>query len=240
MRPVFSAVLGIAGASFAAVSAIGPVSAAPVNVAPPSDWLLTLDGTPIYPKLQEYTVAFTATSAATTIMFGFRQDRGFISFSNVETIDTTAGSGDLLSNGDFSSGILGSNMVSDWTYSNPDGAPFSGKLNVGCGYQGGNCWFDGAVQAYDFLSQTIDTVAGHDYEISFWLNGGTGATYSATSTNGDETDMFGNGANLVVYATAEITPPPAAPEAPTWLMLAAGFGGAGLLSVWRRRRTAAA
>src|SRR3984893_18948024 len=92
------------------------------------------------------------------------------------------------------------------------GATFGGAVTADCGVGGpGNyCWYDGAVQAYDAISQTIATTPGHQYQISFSVAdySGCGCDFSDVSTNGNTTDTGGNGINVTVYAQAGLPPPP--------------------------------
>jgi uncharacterized repeat protein (TIGR01451 family) len=182
------------------------------NNPPPADPILDLSGTPIpgggNSTYQLYTVNFTATLASTTITFAFREDPAFISFTNASVVDTTTHSGNLLLNGDFSGGL------SPWTYSNVYGAASGGIVESGPNFcytsnnTSNTCWYDGAVQAYDAISQTIDTTVGDQYEITFvvadnsgcTIDGGPPCNFSDLSTNGDSTDTAGNGINVTVYA----------------------------------------
>jgi uncharacterized repeat protein (TIGR01451 family) len=132
---------------------------------------------------QYYTVNFTAAAAnstctngscSTVITFAFRDDPAQISFTNASVTDvTTPGitGPNLLTNGSFGTGDL-----TGWTYVDNFGVSGAGLVGLAGQYyancpsfQGAvfNCWIDGAVQAYDALSQTIATTAGHTYEISF-------------------------------------------------------------------------
>ena len=67
--------------------------------------ILDLNGTPIPHTYQNYTATFTATSTSTNISFAFRQDPAFLFLANVSV--TTGGGPNLLTNGDFSAGIVG-------------------------------------------------------------------------------------------------------------------------------------
>jgi hypothetical protein len=191
-----------------------------MNDPPPAGAILDLGGLetgtapqPITNDQQLYTVDFTATLTSTAITFAFRQDPSFESFSNASVVDLTTTSGNLLLNGNFASGTVGTSNVTDWTYANVYGATFGGVLETGCGVGGSNCWYDGAVQAYDAISQTITTTPGDLYSISFNLNGGGSQTgfYSDLSTNGDVTGTGGNGIDVLAYAQAGL-PPPTVPE----------------------------
>ena len=197
------------------------------NQGPPLNPLLDLSGTAIpgggNGTYQSYTMNFTAGVANTAITFAFRDDPAFISFANVSVVDTTTESGNLLLNGDFSGGTYtdpasGNTLVPNgWTYANIYGATFGGITQSGSTCSPYNfCWYDGAVQAYDAISQTIPTHVGDVYQISFWLaedsgcvtdGGGPSCNFSDVSTNGDTTDTGGNGINVAVYAQAGLPPP---------------------------------
>lgn len=166
------------------------------NNPPPAGAILDLSGTPIpgggNAIYQHYTVNFIATVAntactegcTTAITFAFRDDPAQISFANASVVDLTTGSVNLLHNGDFSGGVYTDNgnpsTPISWTYANVFGAQAGGgvigpgaypSVSAYCYTIGGvavnYCWFDGAVQAYDAISQTINTNVGDTYQISF-------------------------------------------------------------------------
>jgi hypothetical protein len=193
------------------------------NNPPPSGAILDLSGTPIpgggNSTYQQYTVDFTANIANTAITFAFREDPAFISFSNASVVDTSTQSANLLVNGNFSQGVYTDNGNAftpvGWTYANEFGASSGGIVAQNCGvgeggtYGVGPCWYDGAVQAYDAISQTIPTTVGDHYRITFWVadnsgcrtdGGGPSCNFSDVSTNGDTTNTGGNGINVTVYA----------------------------------------
>lgn len=197
------------------------------NQGPPLNPILDLNGTPVpgggNGTYQQYTVNFVAGVANTAITFAFREDPAFISFANVSVVDTTKESGNLLVNGDFSGGVYtdpasGNQFVPNgWTYANIYGALAGGVVESGSDFcytinqvTVNNCWYDGAVQAYDAISQTIATNVGDNYQITFWIadNSGCNCNFSDVSTNGDTTDTGGNGINVAVYAQAGLPPPP--------------------------------
>jgi hypothetical protein len=233
----------LAGATLAFLSMGLAAYANPTNLGPPPGAILDLNGLPITNSQQSYSVDFVSAVEATAITFAFRQDPSFESFSNASVVDVTTGSGNLLVDGDFSLGTPGSNSPPGWTYANMYGATYGGVVENGCGVGGSNCWYDGAVQAYDAISQTIITTVGDTYEISFNLNGGGSqdGIYSRISTNGDVTDTGGNGIDVLAYAQDGLPPPPPMPEPATWVLMMIGVGGVGgaLRSV-RRRAPAAA
>jgi uncharacterized repeat protein (TIGR01451 family) len=196
------------------------------NNPPPAGAILDLNGTPIPGggdgTFQRYTVNFTATLTSTAITFAFREDPAFISFADASVVDVTTESGNLLVNGNFSGGVYsdpvsGNSFVPNgWTYANVYGAFAGGVVQPGCGRDEGYCWYDGAVQAYDAISQTIPTTVGDTYQISFWVADNSGCftegdlpcNFSDLSTNGDTTGTGGNGINVTVYAQAGLPPPP--------------------------------
>jgi hypothetical protein len=191
------------------------------NDGPPAGAIYDLNGMPIpgggNGMYQYYSVSFVAGLSSTAITFAFRDDPAFISFDDASVTDVSNPSApgpNLLLNGDFSSGPVGSDTPTGWTYANIYGATYGGVVDSGCGIvtdsnPGGNCWYDGAVQAYDAISQTIATSTGHTYQISFWVaeNSGCGCNFSDLSTNGDTTDTGGNGIDVTVYAQAGLPPP---------------------------------
>jgi hypothetical protein len=203
------------------------------NDPPPAGAILDLAGTPIPGGgnfvYQMYSVNFTATSSSTAITFAFREDPAFLYFSNPSVTDLTIGSVNLLVDANFSGGTYtsnGNNLTPvGWTYANVYGATYGGVLQSGCGagptgtFGVGFCWYDGAVQAYDALTQSIATTPGHNYEISFWLADNSSCmdytgpivpcNFSDLSTNGDTTDVGGNGIDLLAY-TGTALPAPAA------------------------------
>jgi len=201
------------------------------NNPPPASAILDLAPTPIpgggNETYQMYSVNFTASLANTAITFAFREDPAFLFFSNASVIDVTSGGGNLLVNGNFAGATYTDNgnvaTPVGWEYANVYGATFGGVVLPNCGVGPGgalgtsNCWYDGAVQAYDALTQTIATVPGHNYQISFWLadnsgcaiDGGSPCYFSDLSTNGDVTDTGGNGIDLTVYVGAALPSPDA-------------------------------
>ena len=230
----------LAGATLAFLSMGLAAYANPSNVGPPPGAILDLNGLPITNSDQSYSVDFVASVAATAVTFAFRQDPSFESFSDVSVVDVTTSSGNLITDGDFSAGTPGSNSPPGWTYANIYGATFGGVVgNAGdCGSLG-TCWYDGAVQAYDAISQTIGTNIGDTYQISFLLNGGGSqdGIYSRISTNGDVTDTGGNGIDVTVYAQDGLPPPPPMPEPATWVLMMIGVASVG--GAVRSRRRAA-
>jgi Dockerin type I domain len=178
------------------------------NNPPPVGAILDLNGTPVpgggNNTYQQYSVNFTASITNTAITFAFREDPSFLSFSKASVTDVTTPGGELLVNGDFSQGPAGTNTPIGWTYANEFGATASGVVRSGCGvgptgaYGVGNCWFDGAVLAYDAISQTITTIVGHTYHISFWLADESRCGCNFSDLSGPGVD----GINVTAYAQA--------------------------------------
>jgi len=215
---------------------------AQTNQPPPAGNIIDqLTGQPIIGTYTTRTVNFIASAASTNLSFAFREDPAFIDLDNVSLIDLTNPSGNLVVNGDFELGPVGSSAPTGWTYLNAFGAAFGGFVQSGCGTGGSNCYFDGAVQAYDAITQAIATNPGDTYQLSYdYLDtcpgdcgtAGGVTVYQPLSTNGDVTDTGGNGRDLFVYAGAV---PVRAPEPGTLALLGTALAGFGVL---RRRRKA--
>ena len=200
------------------------------NTGPPAGAILDLNGTPIpgggTGTYQPYTVNFQATLNNTAITFALRDDPAFISLANVTVRDVTnpdSPGPNVLVNGDFSAGTFGTSTPLGWSYANVYGATFGGLVETGSGdcYTLPNCYFDGAVQAYDAISQAIATTPGHTYQISFevaedvfQVRGScvfdSLCVFSDTSTNGvtgsSPNPTLGNGINVAVYAEGGAPP----------------------------------
>jgi hypothetical protein len=221
--------LGVLGLSAGA-------QALPSNLPPPSGAILDLDGGLIpHGAPQTYTVDFTAAIANTAITMAFREDPAFVFVSNITLMDLTNPSGNILLNGDFATGDLGA-----WTYANVYGATFGGVVTSSCEGYFSHCWYDGAVQAYDAISQTVATNVGDVYELSFDATDNSGlGNWSALSTNGNVTGTGGNGADILAYAQEGLPPPGSTPEASTWAMMILGFAGLGFVG-YRRAKSAVA
>jgi hypothetical protein len=175
------------------------------NGPPPLGAILDLNGTPVpHASFQAYTVNFTATVPNTAVTFAIREDPAYIFIENITVNDMTVPGPNLLVNGNLTGGVYNSsgNALTPvgWTYANIYGASAGGVVDTPCGLSGGpgtSCWDDGAVDAYDALSQTITTTVGHTYQISFYLRDNSSqATFSRIDAGGLQ------GINLAVYAQA--------------------------------------
>ena len=223
-------VVGVLAVAATASANPCPPGNPPTNCAPPLGAILDLDGTAIPTAYTHYTVNFVATQATTNLSFAFREDPAFLFLDDVSLFDNTTASAVVVVNGGFEAGPLNANAPAGWTYLNSFGATFAGIVSNNGPHTGSNNYYDGAVQAYDGITQAIATTVGDNYTISFWLNDNSGGgTFHRVSTNGDVTDTGGNGIDLLVYAGA--IPTLATPEPATLTLV-----GLGLVGAYRRRR----
>jgi YVTN family beta-propeller protein/uncharacterized repeat protein (TIGR03803 family) len=176
------------------------------NEPPPAGAILDLNGLPIPGggdgvTFQQYSVSFTATLGSTAITFAFRDDPAYISFVNASVIDLTHPNGNILVNGDFSGGVHSQNgddyVPNGWTFTNPYGADAFGEVQSGCD-EYPYCWYDGAVEAYDEISQTIITSVGDTYQITFSLAENSECECNFSDVSGDGYA----GIDVTVYAQA--------------------------------------
>src|ERR1035441_6301454 len=165
------------------------------NNPPPSGAILDLGGaetstaalTVNHTTAVSESVNFTAALTSTDITFAFREDPSFISFSDVTLTNvTTSSSTNLIQNGTFSLGTVGTSSATDWTFANIYGATASGVVETGCGGGLTTCWYDGSVQAYDAIDQFVTLIVGDTYDLSFvYSDGSELSTFSDLSTNGN-------------------------------------------------------
>jgi hypothetical protein len=200
----------------------GRAYAGPITGGPPAGALLDLNGTVISKVYVQYTTpSFTATSTTTDISFAFRDDPAFLFLD-----DVTMSNGAVVVNGGFEQGPVGATTPTGWTFSDL-GAGNGGAVDNSNPHSGSNEYAGFGLGAYDSITQTITTVPGQSYTISFWLDENSGqSTYSSVSS--------GNlaGIDLLVYESAA---PLSTPEPASLTLL--GLGVASLAGyAWRRRR----
>jgi hypothetical protein len=216
--------LAIAGQASATICAAGD----PANdCVPPSGAILDLAGQPIPQAYQQYTVSFVASLATTNLTFAFRSDPGFIQLDDV--VLTTGAGPNLVVNGGFEGATFpdpatGNAEPVGWVYSNPNHAGANGTVSNNPN-SGAHNYADGSVSAYDFLSQSISTIVGDTYDLSFFAYhpGGTPTFQDSGPSTVD----------LLVYASAAQSS--SVPEPESIALLGIGLLASGV-AVRRRRR----
>nr|MEA2798426.1 hypothetical protein [Phenylobacterium sp.] len=226
---VLALALVLSGQAFAAGNNNGP-PAGPV--------ILDLAGTAIPHSYAQYSTSFVAGATSTDLSFAFREDPAYLHLDDV--VLTTGGGPNLVVNGGFEDGPLDANAPTGWTYLNVFGATAAGRVDTDQPHSGSNNYDDGAVQAYDAITQNIATIVGQTYNLSFWLmDDGELTTFQHLSTNGNTTGAGGDGVDLVVYAGSGVPVPGGVPEPATWALMLTGFFGAGAALRRRQKLTAA-
>ena len=197
-----------------ALALIVATPARAVNLAPPTPGteILDLAGTPIRRfVITDYSTSFVATSDVSTVTFEFRDDRGYFSFNVASVADTLAPGVNLLTNGTFLSGgpLPYGGGSPGWNYSIQPGVTYPGRQP---GNSGG--WYDGATGGYDAIDQSLSTVIGDTYVVSFILSQVDYNDVSVTDYQQVNTDcntgVNGNGIDMLVFVSGADTPPTAA------------------------------
>lgn len=191
-------------------------SAAAFLAAAPADAATLVDMTNISAQVStpsstlDPTQSFTATSASTVLTIaGYDVPASFvlvnISLANILSPSTN---------------ILGAH----WTYTPAGCSPLAGEGNLGTRGTYDLSFRGGCVGSYDSFSQTINTVVGQTYNLSylFTLVRSGGRTGTATP----------NGLLITANDPAVIEP---VPEPATWAMMLLGLGGLGF--AMRRRHS---
>jgi len=228
-----------------ALTLAGVNQASAQNLPPPlppvgGSAILNLDGTPVLPGTTTYSANFIATSPESVLTFVFRHDPGFFTFDNATAADISTPGPNEIVNGTFTAPAVHApgGGAPGWAYFVQAGNNFPGYL----GYElTGGGWFDGATQAYDGIYQSIPTIPGDIYQVTFGLSqtdnqGVPYQTYSQISNNGDTTDVNGNGVDVVLYEGNGTPVGNSAPDSgSTMSLLSLGLIGLGSISRKLRR-----
>jgi autotransporter-associated beta strand protein len=206
-RKVFSAVLAVALVSWMQAAQAQETTLLNLQNVDPSAYT-------------QYTFSFTAVLSQTYLTFQFRQDPDYWSLSDI-SLTATGLNTQLLTNNDFSGGStpnsFGQQVPTAWTLIGQAGLEAGGTLQAGCGFTGGNCWFDGSVGGVDGLFQSFASTVGSSYTLSFWLSNGGGPINEAVVQVGASEDQGGT-----------LVPVPPTPAATNIVAAGSPFLAAGL------------
>ena len=230
------------GALALAIFLSGPAYAAGNNDGPPAGpVILDLAGQANPHDWTPYTASFVATSTSTALSFAIRDDHAFFYLDDV--VLTTGGGPNLVVNGGFEAGPVGTQAPTGWTYLNPLAVTFGGSVvddAVEPTHSGLFAYADGALQGYDILRQTFLTAIGATYDLSFFAGeDGVLEAFQHLSTNGLP-GISGNGVDLVVYAGPSASTGGGVPEPAAWALMTLGLLGVGAMLRSRRGSVALA
>lgn len=176
---------------------------------------------------QQYTYTFTASTSSTQLSFLFREDPDYWSFDDV-SLTAANSSTNLIANPGFENGAVattnGTSQPNSWSLIGSLGLTAAGVLTEGGQHSGSWCWYDGALNGFDGLAQTVATVSGTTYTLKFWLessgsaNNGLLSGIQAPTTSPDTTSS--DVTQFLVYEGTlpgglTVTPPSPLPGAPT-------------------------